>query len=155
DAAADATAMEAKKKDEAYRQNLQDATSAMAARNYPVAIREAKEALALRPADPAATKILTDAQKAQAAASTAAEDDKQKEAYDKAMQAGRTAYSARKFEDALRAFEDAVKAKPGDPTATQSIAVVKRAMAAATPPAEPKKDNPPAVDPNRKELYDA
>jgi tetratricopeptide (TPR) repeat protein len=155
DAAADAAAMEAKKKDEAYRQNLQDATSAMSARKYDVAIREAKEALAIKPGDPAATRILTDAQKAQAAANTAAAEDKQKEAYDKAMQAGRTAYAARKFDEALAAFEDALKARPGDATATQSIAVVKRAMTATAPPAEAKKDNPPTADPKRKELYDA
>ena len=155
DAAADAAAMEAKKKDEAYRQNLQDATAALSARKYDVAVREAKEALAIKPGDPTATRVLTDAQKAQAAANSAATENTQKEAYDKAMQAGRTAYAARKFDEAMAAFEDALKAKPGDPTATQSIAVVKRAMAAAAPPAEPKKDAPPAVDPKRKELYDA
>jgi tetratricopeptide (TPR) repeat protein len=155
DAAAEAPAMEAKKKDEAYRQNLQDATAAMSARKYDVAIREAKEALAIKPGDPAATRLLTDAQKALTAANTAAPEDRQKEAYDKAMQAGRTAYAARKFEDALAAFEDALKARPGDATATQSVAVVKRAMAATAPPVEPKKDNTPAVDPKQKELYDA
>lgn len=161
DAAADTATMEAKRKQEAYEQSLRDANAALTAKKYDVAIREAREALALKPNDPTATRILTDAQKAQAAATGAATAaQKQQEAYDKAMQAGRTAYAGRKFDDALRAFEDALKARPGDPTATQSIAVVKRAMAGASPPAaDAKKDPPPgktpAVDPKRKELYDA
>jgi tetratricopeptide (TPR) repeat protein len=160
ESAAETAATEAKKKDEAYRQNIQDATAALSARKFDVAIREAKEALAIKPGDPAATRLLTDAQKGEAATTAAAETDKQQEAYNKAMQAGRTAYGARKFEDALAQFEAALKAKPGDSVATQSIAVVKKAIANTTVAAEPKKENPatgaaPAVDPKRKELYDA
>jgi tetratricopeptide (TPR) repeat protein len=161
DAAAETAAMDAKKKDSAYQQNLKDANTAMAAKNFDGAINEAKEALAIKPGDPAATKILGDAQRAKTAAATpATTPGGNQEAYDKAMQAGRTAYGARKFEDALKDFEDALKAKPADSVATQSIAVVKRAMAAAGPAVEPKKDpatgtTPPAVDPKRKELYDA
>jgi hypothetical protein len=161
DAAADAAATEATKKDAAYRQNLQDATAALSARKYDVAIREAKEALTVKPGDPAATRILTDAQNAKAAGTAAAEADTHQEAYAQAMQAGRTAYGARKFDEALAHFEAALKAKPGDSIATQSIAVVKKAIANTSAAAEPKKDNPatagttPAVDPKRKELYDA
>jgi hypothetical protein len=157
--AAETAATAVKKKDAAYRQNLNDATAALAAKNYDAAIREAKEALTIKPGDPSATRILTDAQKGQAASTAAAENDKQQEAYDKAMQAGRTAYGARKFEEALADFEAALKAKPGDSVASQSIAVVKKAIANTTA-AEPKKDPAtagptPAVDPKRKELYDA
>jgi tetratricopeptide (TPR) repeat protein len=157
ESAAETAATEAKKKDETYRKNIQDATAALSARND-VAIREAKEALTIKPGDPSATRILTDAQKGQAAGTAAAENDKQQEAYGKAMQAGRTAYGARKFEEALAEFEAALKAKPGDSVATQSIAVVKKAIANTTAAAEPKKDNSttgttPAVDPKRK-LYD-
>jgi tetratricopeptide (TPR) repeat protein len=158
ESAAETAATEAKKKDDAYRQNIQDATAALSARNYDVAIREAKEALTMKPGDPSATRILTDAQKGQTASTAAAENDKQQEAYGKAMQAGRTAYGARKFEEALAEFETALKAKPGDSVATQSIAVVKKAIANTTAAAEPKKDpaktgTTPAVDPKQK-LYD-
>lgn len=170
DAAADAAAMAAKKKEAAYEQNLKDALAALAAKKYQVAIREAREALAEKPGDPAATRVLTDAQQAKAADEAAEADAaKNQQAYSRAVQAGRTAYAARKFEEALRAFEDALEAKPGDPTATQSIAVVKRAMAARPPAAEPKTEAPkgtppavepkkgaaPGIDPKRQELYDA
>ncbi|HEX3152616.1 MAG TPA: tetratricopeptide repeat protein [Gemmataceae bacterium] len=137
DAAADTAAMEAKKKLEAYQQSIRDASDALAAKKYDVAVREAKEALANKPGDPTATRILADAQKGLAANTTPAVDN---DKYDSLMKAGRASYSARKFEEALKAFEDALKAKPGDPTATQSIAIVKKAIAAATPAADPKKD---------------
>ncbi|HKB00873.1 MAG TPA: tetratricopeptide repeat protein, partial [Gemmataceae bacterium] len=124
---------EAKKKQDAYLQSLRDASTALADKKYAVAIREAKEALAAKPGDPAATKILNDAQKAlDAANATAADTERKKDAYDAAMKAGRAAYAARKFDEAIRAFEEAVQAKPGDPTATQSLAIVKKAAAAAS-----------------------
>jgi tetratricopeptide (TPR) repeat protein len=129
-AAADA---DAKKKQDAYLQSLRDASTALADKKYAVAVREAKEALATKPGDPAATKILNDAQKALDAANAAAsETEKKKDAYDAAMKAGRAAYAARKFEEAIRGFEEALQAKPGDPTATQSLAIVRKAAASAS-----------------------
>jgi tetratricopeptide (TPR) repeat protein len=143
-AAADA---EAKKNQTAYLQSLRDASNALAAKKYDVAVREAKEALAAKPGDPAATKILNDAQKAQDAAATAAADtEKKKDAYDAAIRAGRTAYAARKFDEAARAFEEALQAKPGDPTATQSLAIVKKAAAAAATAANDESKKKDAYD---------
>jgi tetratricopeptide (TPR) repeat protein len=155
DAAAEAAAADAKKKQDAYLQNVRDASAALAAKKYDVAAREAKEALVLKPGDPTATKLLNDAQRGLDTASAGpTEAEKKQDAYDAAMKAGRAAYAARKFDEALEDFENALKAKPGDPTATQSIAVVKRAIAQTTTTPEPKKDASPAVDPKRKELYD-
>jgi YD repeat-containing protein len=139
-----ATDTDAKQKQAAYLQALRDASTAYAAKKYDVAIREAKEALANKPGDPAATKILADAQKAQEAANTAAtEAAKNREAYDAAIKAGRTAYSGRKFDEAVKAFTDALKAIPGDPTATQYLNAAKKAAVtadAAATEAQKKKD---------------
>ena len=49
--------------DDAYLAALRNASTAFAAKQYPLAIAAAKQALALKPDDPAAEKILTDAQR--------------------------------------------------------------------------------------------
>jgi len=143
DAAADATAMDAKKKQDAYLAALREASTSYAAKKYDAAISSAKEALALKPGDATATKILNDAQRAMDAADAAAmEATKKKDTYDAAMKAGRAALAAKEYDAAIRAFNQALAADPGDPAAT---ALSKQARDAQTGMA----------DARRKELYDA
>jgi tetratricopeptide (TPR) repeat protein len=143
DTAADSAAMEAKKKQEAYLLALREASAAQAAKRYDAAIKAAREALALKPRDVAATKILNDAQRALDAADTATmEAQKKKEAYDKAMTAGRAALAKKDFDDAIKAFNDALRADPRDPAATALLKQAREGQSAM------------AADAKRKELYD-
>lgn len=144
DKEADAAAMDAKKKQEAYLLALRQASTFYAAKKYDDAIKSAKEALALKPGDANATKILNDSQKAIDNASAAAmEAEKKKEAYNVAMKLGRAALMAKKYDDAIVAFNNALKADPGDPTATALLKQARDGQAAM------------AADAKRKELYEA
>jgi tetratricopeptide (TPR) repeat protein len=143
DKSADAAAMEAKKKQEAYLAAMRDASSAYAAKKYEAAIKAANEALSLKPKDAAATKILNDSQKALDDAKAAAmEAEKKQQAYAAAIKKGRAAMAAKKYDDAIAAFNDALKADPGDPTATALLKQARDAQAAM------------AADAKRKALYE-
>ncbi|HVK11693.1 MAG TPA: hypothetical protein VM597_23175, partial [Gemmataceae bacterium] len=139
-----AEAMDAQKNQQAYLQALRDASTAMAAKKYGVAIQEAREALKYKPNDPAATKILNDATKAKEAASSAAmEAEKKQAAYDAAMKAGRAAMADKRYAEAAKAFADALAADPGDAAATAGLKQAKDAETAM------------GANAQRKKVYDA
>ncbi|HKA08772.1 MAG TPA: tetratricopeptide repeat protein, partial [Gemmataceae bacterium] len=144
DAAADAAAIEANKKQEAYVAAVREASAAYAAKKYESAIKSAKDALANKPGDATATKILTDAQKAlEAANATAIDAKKKQETYDAAIKAGRTALAAKDYDAAVKAFNQALAVEPGDPTATALLKVARDAQSDA------------AGDAKKKQLFDA
>lgn len=115
-AAADA---EAKKKQDAYLLAVKNASTAFAGKKYPEAIAAAKQALAMKPNDPTASKILTDSQKIVDAQSAGAMEAKKKQdAYDAAVKAGRAAMLQKNYDAAVKAFTDALTLIPNDATAT-------------------------------------
>ena len=108
DAAADTAALDAKKKQQAYLTALREASAAYSAKKYEAAIAAAKDALAAKPGDPGATRILNNATNAIQAATTAASNAaKKKEEYDTAMKSGRAAMSTKDYGAAIKSFDEA------------------------------------------------
>ena len=100
------------------------AKAAMKRSDYAGAIDAATVALSLIPNDPNATALLKDAQ-----AGKNDTDAKHKADYAAAIQAGRAALVAKKFDDAIKSANDALKLFPGDQAA---LALVKDAQAGKT-----------------------
>src|SRR5205085_1043657 len=98
-----------------YAAALQAARTALAGKKYDEAIKSANDALKLVPNDPTVLALLKDAQAGKVGADTEA---KRKADYAAAIQAGRTALAAKKYDEAIKAASDALKLFPGDPTAT-------------------------------------
>jgi tetratricopeptide (TPR) repeat protein len=150
-------ATDPKKKQEAYLTALSAASRAFSAKKYEVAVDSAKDALAAKPGDPTATKILNDSTKAlQDAKTTTPTPDKkqeayekQKEAYDKAMLAGEAALRKKEYDAAIKEFDQALKVIPGDRTATSLLKQAQDGKAEAASKSDP------ALDARRKQLYDA
>lgn len=139
-----AAAGDAQKKQQAYLTAMRDASAALAAKKYDVAIQEAREALAQKPNDPNATKLLADAQKGkETAGATEMAAQKKKAAYDDAMQAGRAAMAKKDYDGAAKAFGSALATVPNDSAATALLKQSRDAQAAM------------AGDAERKKVYDA
>jgi tetratricopeptide (TPR) repeat protein len=83
-------------------------------------VAQVQEAQARAEAEKKATAAKAEAEKKMAAEKAAADADKAKRQaeYAKSMQAGRDAWSARRFDDAARAFGEALRIMPGDRDAT-------------------------------------
>jgi tetratricopeptide (TPR) repeat protein len=168
--AAAATEAEKKKRLGEYTMAMQAGRDALKARRFDDAVRSFGDALKVMPGDRDATASAQQAIKARDDAKTAADAEKklaaEKAAHDaatakaqqqaeadkakrqadyaKAIQAGRDAWAARRFDDAAKAFGDALKIMPGDATATayekQAIKARDDAKAAADAEAKRKAD---------------
>lgn len=135
------TAMEAKKKQEAYERAMRLAATALTAKQWDAAIKSATEALDLKPKDVAATKVLTDAQKGKADSATEAmEATKKKEAYDKAIATARAAMAKKDYDTAEDAAIAALKIVPKDPTAAALMRQAREAQADMKETVERKKN---------------
>ena len=145
-----ATDADAKKKQEAYLLAVRNASTFAAAKKYPEAAAAAKQALAAKPDDPTALKILADAEKQIEAAAGAMEARKKQ--YADLMAAGQKAMQGRDFPNAVAAYEAALRVVPRDPAATKALTDARAAMVPPkkeTPVVPPKKETP--VTPPKKD----
>jgi tetratricopeptide (TPR) repeat protein len=124
-AARDKAEAEAKLKQQQYQAALAEAQKALGEKRYDQAITKYEEAGKLFRTDAvlAGIKQAQDAKARETAAAkehAAAEADKAKRQaeYARAVQAGRDAYAARRYDDAVKAFTDALRIMPGDRDAT-------------------------------------
>lgn len=104
---------------------------AFQSKDYKGAIASAQQALKLIANDPAASKLLQQAQAAQASA------DKAAASYNAAMTAGNKAMNAKDYKDAIKHYTEASNLFPQDQAARQALA---RAREASQPPPPPKID---------------
>jgi tetratricopeptide (TPR) repeat protein len=115
------------KKKEDFNKFMAAGQAALTAKKYDDAIRDYTEALKLMPGDKDATKALDDAKKAQEA------EKKKKQAadYNSAIQAGKTAFAMKKYDEAIKAFTDAGQIMPGDKDAATLLKEAQTAKTAA------------------------
>jgi tetratricopeptide (TPR) repeat protein len=124
-AARDKAEADAKLKQQQYQVALGEAQKALGEKRYDQAIAKYEEAGKLFRTDAvlAGIKQAQDAKARDVAAArehAAAEADKAKRQaeYTRAIQVGRDAYAARRYDDAVKAFTDSLRAMPGDRDAT-------------------------------------
>jgi tetratricopeptide (TPR) repeat protein len=99
-----------------YEAHLKAVQAALALKKWDDAIREAGAALDQKPGDPAAQSALKAAQDGKAAA---AAEQKRLADFNQALDRGRAALTAKKWDDALRAAQEALRLQPNDPAAMQ------------------------------------
>ena len=136
-----------------FKQAMDAGQTAMATKKYLAAVIAFNEALKLQPTDATAKQSLAQAQQAliefnNQAAVTAN--------YQKAMTAGKSHMSFKRYPDAVKAFNDALKLVPNDPQATQALQQAQQALdTMKTPPTDKTKTPPtdktktPPTDPNK------
>jgi tetratricopeptide (TPR) repeat protein len=143
--AADKTAREkadaeAKQKQLKYQSALTEAQKAYAEKRYDQAVAKYQEAGQLFRTDAvlAGIKQAQDAKAHDGAVAKAEADKVKRQAdYAHAIQAGRDAYAARRFDDAIKAFGDALHVMPGDRDATAFLQQSTKARDDARGPAKP------------------
>lgn len=135
--------VEAEKRKRAdYDRAMNSGRAAVKARDHAGAIVAYTEALRLMPGDREAGAALKDAEKARdeqarAAADAAAkkkEEAKRQADYERLMNQGRAALTARRLPEAVQAFGEAVKMKPGDTEATRALGEATQALEASKKP---------------------
>jgi tetratricopeptide (TPR) repeat protein len=146
--AAATTAADMQKRKLAYADAMRLGRTALTAGRHADAVNAFTEALRQQPGDGEATRLLTQARQAMTDAAKAANAEaERRKAYDAQILRGRTAMTARRFDEAVAAYREALKVMPNDPTATKALA---EAQAAMTPPkVEPKPK--PKVEPKPKD----
>jgi tetratricopeptide (TPR) repeat protein len=120
-AARDKADAEARQKQQQYQTALAQAQKAFGEKRYDDAVARYEEAGKLFRTDAVVSglKQAQDAKAHEAAAATAAADKTKRQAdYDRAIQAGKDAWMARRFDDAAKAFGEALRIMPGDRNAT-------------------------------------
>jgi tetratricopeptide (TPR) repeat protein len=110
--------------------------NALNARQLDVAAKAFADAGKLAPGDPAVTKGIQDVEQARRAAAAAAEAEQKRRmeadarnraaAYQAAMNTGKQALAAKRYDDAVRLFTDASRAQPGDAAAAAMLKEVDR-----------------------------
>jgi tetratricopeptide (TPR) repeat protein len=133
--AAQAEAARKKKQEEDQRaaqvkQLLTAGRNALNARQFDAAAKAFTDASKLAPTDPAVVKALQDLDQARRAAVAEADLKNRQANYQAAMNAGRQALTAKRFDDAVRSFTDAAKLQPGDPAAAAMLKEVDKARKA-------------------------
>jgi tetratricopeptide (TPR) repeat protein len=108
-----------------YQAALNDGQKALQSKNYDSAIKSFQQALKLMPNDAGALKLVQQAQDAQSLAATTAAN------FQKALDAGQKAMTAKRFKDAVTAFKDALKWMPGDQKAQTQLQAAQQALAGA------------------------
>ncbi len=133
-----------------YGKYIVAARQAFGQRNFDAAGKYAAEALKFKPADPEATKIVSDSH----AAMTAPKDlakveppnaDPNQTDYGKYIVAARQAFAQRNFDAAGKYAAEALNYKPSDPEATKIVSDSHAALAKAEPP----KTEPARADANQ------
>ncbi|MSR53727.1 MAG: tetratricopeptide repeat protein [Gemmataceae bacterium] len=148
DAAGDAAAMEAKKKQEAYDAAMKTGRGAMTRKDFAAAEKAFLDALKADSGDPAATMLL---KQARAGFMDQAEMAKRKALYDQWMDRAKLLMGMKNYEDAIVAYQTALKVLPGDVAAATGLATARSAMNAKKDPPIPPKKDPPKVDPKPKD----
>ncbi len=153
---------EAKLKQQKYDAALAEAHKAYAEKRYDAAVAKYEEAGQLIRTDAVVSGIkqaqdakARDAATAKAAQQAETDKAKRQAEYAKAIQAGKDAWTARRFDDAAKAFGDALKVMPGDPTATayEKQAIKARDDAKAAADADAKRTAAADADAKRKADY--
>ncbi|HEY2842003.1 MAG TPA: hypothetical protein VGJ09_00070, partial [Bryobacteraceae bacterium] len=108
-----------------YTAAINAATQALQRANYDEAIKQAGAALAIKPNDSAALKIVASSRQAAAQAADAATRN---EKYASAANAATQAFAAGKFDDATNQAAIALAMKPGDPAASKLMADAKQEL---------------------------
>jgi colicin import membrane protein len=114
--------------------------NALNARQFDAAAKAFTDASKLAPTNPAVVKALQDLDQARRAATAADAEQKKRQMeaelrkrqadYQAAMNAGRQALAAKRFDDAVRSFTDASRLQPGDPAAAAMLKEVDKARKA-------------------------
>ena len=132
--AATSAAAAAEQTEKDYQAAITAAQATVAAKEYAKALSQAQAALALKPNDPTALKLRSDAQAAMDAAAAAAKIEKD---YQAAITAAQAAVAAKDYAKALSQAQAALTLKPNDPTAVKLKNDAQQAMAGTQPPAHP------------------
>jgi len=119
---------EEKKKLADYQKFMDAGRAAVVAQRYTDAIREYTAALAILPGDIAALDGRRQAEKRITAEMT---DDKQRDAFTKAMNEGAAALKVKNYDGAIKAYELAAKLQPTDKDAAAALAQAKKTRADA------------------------
>jgi hypothetical protein len=124
-------------------QLLTTGRNALNARQFDAAAKAFADASKLAPADPVVVKALQDLDQARRTAAAADAEQKRRQMevdlrkrqadYQAAMNAGRQALAAKRFDDAVRSFTDAGRLQPGDPAASAMLKEVDKARKAEYP----------------------
>ena len=131
------TEAERKKRQADYDRAMTAGRQALAAKNYPAAIAAFNDALKVMPGDKNATAALQKARDAETAAKKQ-EEEKRRAEFERLLKQGRTALSAKRYEEAVKAFDDAMKLQPTDTEAAKLLREAKQALEASK-----KKPDPP------------
>ncbi|MBK9191630.1 MAG: hypothetical protein IPM77_09000 [Crocinitomicaceae bacterium] len=116
-----------KKKAEAdYNAYMKAGNDAMALKKYDVAIAQYELALKVVPGDPTATAKLAEAKKAKEDAANA---DAAQKAYSAKLEQAKTAYTAKKLEEALAFYKEASALMPNEAFPKQQIALIESEIA--------------------------
>src|SRR5262249_39756520 len=127
EAARGTAASDAKKKED-YNRAMTAARTALAAKKYDDAIRDANDALKLFPGDKDALALVKEA----TTAKTSGDAEKKRPAdYNAAVQGARAALGQKKYDEALRLATEASKIFPGDKAAQDLVKEIQAAKAAA------------------------
>ncbi len=122
-----------------YAAAIQATRTALAGKQYDIAVKDAQDALKLHPGDPTAAQLLHDAQAGKASAEGEA---KRRADYTAQMTLGQQALAGKRYPDAVRAYTEALRLVPGDAAATKGL---NDARTGEKPPPPP----PPAPDYNK------
>lgn len=113
-----------------YQQNMTAGKQALAARRYDDAAKWFTEAGKIQPGNPEVAAMLQEVEKGRAAARAAQEMDARKKQqeeqarrneFTRLMGQGRSAMTAKRYDDAVKAFTDALRYQPGNPEATRAL----------------------------------
>jgi len=132
----------AEQKEKGYQAALSAAQLAQGRNDYATALSQAQTALALKPGDPAALKVQSDAQAAQTAAASALQKEKD---YQTAMAGAQSAFARQDYQTALSQAQAALALKPDDATATKLNGDAQTALTTANAAAQREKDYHAAV----------
>jgi tetratricopeptide (TPR) repeat protein len=110
---------------------LASGRTALNAKQWDVASKAFADASKLAPQDPAVTKALQDLDQARTAAAADAGKAKRQADYQAAMTSGRTALTAKRYDEAAKAFTDAGRLIPGDKDAAALLQQAERERTAA------------------------
>jgi hypothetical protein len=135
--------------DTAFKKHLSDGQAALTGKQFDEAIKQAGEALKLKPGDAQAAALLKQAQADKATQETAV---KRQQDLTRLLSLGQAAQAGKRYQEAITHYTEALKLAPGDATATRGLADARKGLADAQTAGKLEADHAAAVKAGRTAL---